>query len=533
MYLIVFDSKCLKEDRQYYFCQGQHFERIISLFPTLKESKASAFEEVLICSVSKEDAKINAKVCRCKNLVVTDTSLKVDYDGEKTEIAESCENIRKRLYAKLLNTGIIKKGEYPPFVVAFEEYQAYLDVKETILDNETVSFMEKIEKLKTRNYWRDIVNLFPKIDEIENSKFWDNSYCLNELYFALAKLAEPGTRIDFKTKRYYENYFFKVINRCIELEPYKASHKSVLAYHYYSQFRTEKKNRDNVFEKAEELYLWLIENSQDPYKEKYRYAKLKQTNFEIIKWAGGDNWIKNVNEITSDFKQLIDEYASLSEDRQKRYKKEYVKSLFGYTVVNIENLLQYYKAYTSNVIFKKPIGEYFLQQDKMADILKCDEYLHIILDVGNYKDKERVDLQHDKPNYFEVYYRLAQIEQMKGLIYILKGEQYDKYAKYFSTSNIYVENVLALAKERKGKENFSFPYYTKCTKAINYHFLNQYEKCHECFYNAKPWMIYEQGVLYYLQDSKKEALKVLKTIPQSDTCYNKAQTLINKINDEN
>ena len=45
-------------------------------------------------------------------------------------------------------------------------------------------------------------------------------------------------------------------------------------------------------------------------------------------------------------------------------------------------------------------------------------------------------------------------------------------------------------------------------------------------------MIYEEGVLYYLQGEKERALKVLKTIPSNDMCYNKSQTLIERIEDE-
>ena len=230
---------------------------------------------------------------------------------------------------------------------------------------------------------------------------------------------------------------------------------------------------------------------------------------------------------------MIIEYDSLTEEYRKRYKKEYIRSLFGYVVVNIENILRYYDAYSDNRVFNKEVSEYFFQQDKTERIVKCEKYLQKITEIESYSNKNNIDLQNDKPNYLDVYYRLAQIEQIKGLFYVLSNKPYEKYSSYFTTSNTYVDKVLELAKERRGKEHFLFPYHVKLTKAINLHFLNQIVQCHECFYNAKPWMIYEEGVLYFLQNNTEAALKVLKTIPQRDTCFTKAQKLINKITDEN
>ena len=81
-------------------------------------------------------------------------------------------------------------------------------------------------------------------------------------------------------------------------------------------------------------------------------------------------------------------------------------------------------------------------------------------------------------------------------------------------------------------EKFLFPDFVKLTEAINLHFLKRYDECHKNFFKAKNYMLYEQGVLYCLQNKKELALEVLKTIPNKDTCYNKAQILIKRINDE-
>ena len=63
------------------------------------------------------------------------------------------------------------------------------------------------------------------------------------------------------------------------------------------------------------------------------------------------SWIKKANEIVDSYSQLISDYDSLSEDKQKKYKKEYIGALFGYSKFNLENYLCYYDAYVDNKIF--------------------------------------------------------------------------------------------------------------------------------------------------------------------------------------
>lgn len=532
MYLIVFDSNCIKQNREYYLCKGDYLQNVLKIFPEIKEIKQEDIEEILICSLKTEDNNLYIKNCQCKQFLVDDNYIKIDYGNIET-LSENCEHIKTRMFSYLYKQNIKKKEQLPPFIVLIKDYQTYMDIKENTNEVKYKAFMDVIVDLKARHKWNKIVDKFPSEHTIEKNEFWDNVYCLNELTYALSKIIEPGyKKLNAFEKEKYEHFFFRVIGRCIDLEPNSCVHKSILAYHYYVVFMAEHNNKKGYYEKAESLYAELIVSSNEKFKELYRYTKLRELNFELIKWQGGDQWVKKVNEIVNDYSQLISDYSLLPEDKQKKYKKEYIGALFGYSKFNLENLLKYYDAYVNNNIFGKPIKDFLFKKERLESIPKIESYLNKIIELRGYnQDNKNIDLR-VKPSYFDIYYRLSQVEQIKGLVYVLKGEKEEKFINFFQASNEYVNKVLDLAKERSGQEKFLFPDFVKLIKAINLHFLKQYDECHKNFFKAKNYMIYEQGVLYCLQEEKELALQVLKTIPNKDTCYNKTQTLIKRIKNE-
>jgi hypothetical protein len=130
----------------------------------------------------------------------------------------------------------------------------------------------------------------------------------------------------------------------------------------------------------------------------------------------------------------------------------------------------------------------------------------------------------------EIQYRLAQIKQIEGIVYVLLGKDKSEYIRYFEKSNEHIEELLSFAKKQKEKnERFNFPHYAKLPKAINLYFLEEYEQCHRCFYHAREYMIYEQGCIYALCKDYDNVIAVLSTIPDANTCYNKAQKLMQRI----
>ena len=88
----------------------------------------------------------------------------------------------------------------------------------------------------------------------------------------------------------------------------------------------------------------------------------------------------------------------------------------------------------------------------------------------NFDDLNHLDLD-DDPNYFELQYRLAQIEQVKGIVYVMKGKNREDFAHFFEASNRRIETLLSCAKVQKEKDaRFNYPSYVKPVQAINLYF---------------------------------------------------------------
>lgn len=531
MYLVVFDGRALKEERAYFFRSGEYCNAIFEKFPQIKTIQKSDIEEILILSLVKDDDALSVRCSKCKNLVIEENNIKIEY-FETYDHNEKCGVVKKRLWKYLYNIGVKEKGkqEATPLVCVIENIGSYNAIKnKSLVDDPT--FMGEIEEYKNSKRWDKIVAKFPKKENIENTEFWNDTYCLNELYFALSKLCEAGNKkVSYLDKKKYEEYFLFVVERCIDIEPEIYTHKSVLAYHFYNLFVKNKSLSDGGYEKASKIYEELIERSPEKYKEKYRYTKMQQYYFEAFGYTLGASWFKLLTEIIQNYYSLIENFTLLEEAKRKKYKKEYVKSLYGYSTLMIENLFLDWETFSASKLDSTPIKKYYFEKDRLQKVCDVEEYLLRIIkeekyETGSYKLGEN-------PNYFHVLYRQAQLEQHKGIVYVVKGDS-NKANEFFEKSNIIVKQILDIAHQRKDKgDRFSFPHFAKMTRAINYYFLKNEEQSHKCFYNARPYMLYEEAKIYYFCDKKQEALNILREIPSNDMCYEKAQSFMKRIENE-
>ena len=51
MFLIVYDSSCIKQDRGYYLCKADFLPNILDSFREIKEIKKDDIEGILLCSI--------------------------------------------------------------------------------------------------------------------------------------------------------------------------------------------------------------------------------------------------------------------------------------------------------------------------------------------------------------------------------------------------------------------------------------------------------------------------------------------------
>ena len=151
--------------------------------------------------------------------------------------------------------------------------------------------------------------------------------CLSKLYFALSMLAikshkTKSRKFERNNEYNYDRFFLLTNDRCLELDPETNMHTSARAYYYYDLYMTEKK--DDFYTKAYELYESLISSSAEWYKEKYRFAKLRQMHFECNQWNGrySENWLPTSRNILKSYQELIEAYEGLDETRKKQYHRK-------------------------------------------------------------------------------------------------------------------------------------------------------------------------------------------------------------------
>ena len=534
MYLIIHDPLLIRDPNRYYkFCSGEYYNRTIQSVPDISILDNNSIDEILIYSGVKSDEENLVKTATCSAIEHGEGFFKLEYGNLKTTDIV-CKDVKGRVYRYCMQNNLLIENKFSPDIIIVDNIQSYIDIKSGRLTSRYKSIMAQLEEYQKKNDWLSIVKLFPDEKNIKKSEYWNDVMCLSRLSFALSMLAvkshQPKARkYDGNTRHNYDSFFLLTSDRCLELQPEVSMHKSSRAYYYYDLYINGA--RDDYYIKAFELYESLITSSTESYKESYRFAKLRQTHFEKNQWNGSyiDTWLSTSNAILDSYQALIESYESLDELRKKQYHKYYLKSLFGYSTFSIDSFLAYWDDYVKFMLWEQKTKSYKLQSTYLNRIISVENYLNILFSEKNFDDLSKINIQ-DKPGYFDVQYRLAQIEQIKGLVYVMKEKKPSEYTHFFEKSNGRIDAIFSLAKERKEKnEKFNFPHYAKLPKAINLYFLENYEECHRCFYHARPYMLYEEACIYALCKDYTNAANILTQIPESDTCYNKAQKLIERI----
>ena len=530
MYIVIFDKYLIKgEERLYGVCRGEQYEMLSQEIQDIDGLKKEDIEEILVFS-GKEDSLRKALTVQCESVEKIENGIKFTY-GKVDELESTCDEIKRRLYGYCRKNNIAEGR----FAYAVQNPKDYSYLKGERLQAKHRSIMNKVDELKQKNDWEGIAKLFPSESEIANSMYWDEFTCLSELSFAISKLEDNySKKTHNKEKRALGRFFLKLSDRCLELEPNSNKALSSRAYFLYNRYN----NYSNIddYEEAYEIYERLIQSSSEKFKEAYRFTKLKEKNFENRAASGvlvGKDWINAINEIQKEYSQLADEYPQLDEEQKKRRKKEYIKTLFGYSKFVINQLLNYWDVYFNMKQYGIQPREYTTKEERITVIKTIDKYLeevHSLLGCSN----PTIENINQKPSYFDVKYRLAQIKQIEGFVYIFKGYDEDTHRKYFIESNAHLEELFATVKNYKGNEKakFNFPSYAKIPQAVNDFILGDTKNCHGRFYRAKPYMQYEEARLYALEGDNESAKRILMAIPPEDKCYNKSQRLLRDLENE-
>lgn len=535
MYLF-FSNKFVFEgsETKYYYLGGENFKYACEKFESLKNLKIEDVEGLVAFSYSAEHNEQKIKLIKCEKIEIDKSYIKL-YFGDIELGQSTCKETFSKLYGLLCRKGIIKSKENSPYIslVDINDYLYLIGVEDVVV----TGFIKKIEELKKLRRWLDICNefsnVFGNIEQVEKSKVWNDAYLLNELTFALSKVTESGYKyIREEQKDYYEIIFFKCCNRCISLEPAIYKHKSILAYHYYNIFMNDKNDKKGYYNKAYELYVKLSQESPQRMKETYRFAKLKEINLERVKRLLQGDFKNKVNEVLDTYRDAILKYKALDENSQKEFRKEYVGSLFGFSIVCIDNYLDYWESFTKKNVLGWDYPKYILTDERENLIDETLRYLKEIIEIFNYDNEDVKFNFRETPNYFHFQYRLAQMEMLKGVFLKIKGSVGQEVKELFLSSKTRINRLFKEADRLRDVRGFKYPNYAKEIKGINCFFLDESDKSHKCFRNAVPYMLYEEANIYYLESNKEKAIECLSKIPSNDKCFNKAQLLKEKIINE-
>ena len=531
MYLLISDHYAFENERQFFSCPSSWLDEVKAAFPDYVKISVDDIDEVLIYSSWKADDGYRIRTTECTGYTADEHMLRIDF-SELQEGEETSGKVRNRRYQYCRNAGILNDAGFSPAVIFIDDIKDYKYIKNgnsgTVV-NETA--LQRLTDLMGKNDWIGIVRYFPRSIEIEKSDYWNDPQCLAKLSYALNKLATRGmtrpTQEDIRRQKENEAYFFKITERCLELEPYSSMHKSTLAYYLYDRYKKDCRPED--FDRAKDLYENLIASSPDRFKELYRYVNLLRKHFEMPANRYASDSYKEFGNVIALYSELIDSYDELSDERKKANKNNYVKGLYQYVGLFCDKKFKrYWDIYFDVAESDASYPAFMVNEERIQLLDRCSDYLVKITTLT----PEKPDFNNikDKPNYFDIQYRVALIEQYKGFIPVLRRKAKDEYLPFFEKSRDIIDGLLAEAETLKTQgARFLYPNYVKIPQAINLFFLGETDKCERCFDRAQPWMKYQKGQMLALFSRYADAIPVLKEIPPNDLCYNKAQKLIERL----
>lgn len=282
---------------------------------------------------------------KIKEITISEKSLSIQYEPQQEQGLDS--GTAYRAIRKMMSENENGVNNFP-FCICTDA-----GMLNTFTEEENL--VRKINYHKSQNNWLLLYNLFAPIEKLkERNHIWNNDSILDSIAFAAAKLSEvyinlkqvyPDARqrdAFLAIQRKYRKETIMLRERCIELNPGKASYHSNLAYSYYQFIReltVRGGRRDDSIERCIALCLGHLDTalSIDPARitDHYRRGRVKLLSAKRI-FPGG-NGTKNIDK-RGLFREAIDSFQEAEkfyelmpviEDKSfDRYKKEYLKSLY-------------------------------------------------------------------------------------------------------------------------------------------------------------------------------------------------------------
>ena len=531
MYILISEYN-YQNNYSYFSCGGKWLESVKKHYPDYAELKKEDIDEILVYSSRKDNSALFARTVHCAGYIADEEYLRINY-GEVIEDSEiNCGEVRGRVYYLLKRKKALPDDGFVPSVVFLSDIRDYKYIllgKNRNLVNQNL--LDQMTGMVQNNDWIGIVRSCPPISRIEQDPIWNDPECLAKLSFALSKLAtRNGRNVDPKRKAENTEYFFKTVERCIEIDPYSSMHKSTLAYFLYDRYKQSFDQSD--YERAKALYEDLIDTSPSSFKEQYRYANLMREHYYVPANLYSPESYKEFSRVINQYDIVIEAYDKLSEAEKKNQRNNYRKALYQYVGLQYDkSYSRYWDVFFEKVIFGNSVPEYLINSAAAEILKKCDLYIETV--AGMSPDEITADNVNDKPSLFDIRYRQAQLSMSKGFWCLLRNYPSEKYISYFQAAKEILEAALNSAKQlsREGVR-FNFPRYLKAPLAICAYIQNNDADCSWYYERADHWMRFEYAQILILQGQVDKAKEILSAIPEKDRCRNKANSLLEKIEDQ-
>ncbi len=534
MYILISDFY-YQSNPSYFSARGEWLERIKKYYPNYADISTDDVEEILLYSSKKADAGLYAKTIRCAEYSADENYLRINYGDVLSDSEMNCDFVRKNIYTILRRKRILTGNEFAPSAIFLDDIRDYKYVKNGGNKNlVNQNLLDILTGLVSNNDWIGVLKCCPRANLIENDEIWNDPECLSKLAFSLSKLAmrsmkHPSAQ-DLQRKEENTAFFFKVCERCIELDPYSSMHKSTLAYFLYDRYKTGCRQED--FDRAKSLYEELIDTSTYSFKEQYRYANLLRKHYELPDNRFSPEFYKEFSRVIRQYEIVIESYEQLSEKEKKNQKNNYRKALYQYVGLQYDRQIgRYWDIYFDHNFRGDDVPDYMID-NQAADLIKrCVFYIDSVKEMS--PDVPTAENINEKPGYFDIRYRAAQLTMAKGYWLLLQNYPSEKYLPFFDVAVEMLTSALAIARQlRNDGARFMFPDHIKFPLAICYYLKNKPNECSRCFERAQPWMQFEHARICLLQGNIGDAIDILEQIPEKDLCKRKANDLLKQIRGE-
>lgn len=322
----------------------KYYEEAKRLFPEISQLQLSDISQAIgIWGPSKLGHK-KALQLKVKEIFQNPNSLQIKF--EKTgEVPLTSQEIKLRARSVMRKSTSWNENGFLPLVCVFTSEQIG-----QILDDRT----SRVKELFSENNWAGIYELYQPIKDLpQKPEIWNNAEILSSIGFACGKLSEVGTlpveiSKDKKKKEEYLKQLAKyrqectlLYKRCVELEPENPRHYSNLGYHYYSYALQLKASRERLEVDINEIislalkYLdkalsFSSERLNDLYRKGYLLTSILPDQIQYGGYKDKLSQDEARKQGIACLEKLIGCWEDWPEndDRKKRYRKEYIKSLY-------------------------------------------------------------------------------------------------------------------------------------------------------------------------------------------------------------